>query len=106
MILNTFAEGTQRAVNFRRENQDKADRFFDCQMEDLVKAPLDTLKRIYEWLGKPLTVERERKAAEWLAANPQNKHGAHDYSLEAFGLEPETIKDAFKDYIAQSSKNK
>jgi hypothetical protein len=34
-----------------------------------------------------------------LSENPQNKHGAHRYSLEEYGLSAETVRTRLAGYI-------
>jgi hypothetical protein len=67
-------------------------------MDDLVAHPLETMGRVYERLGLPLSSEAERGMRAWQAANPQHKHGALRYSLERFGLSLAAVRDAFREY--------
>ena len=99
IILDTFSEGVKRAILFREIHEDLRDRFFDCHMEELMRDPMEVLKRIYSFIGQSFTKEKEERAKEWLQANPQNKHGSHHYSLESFGLEASQIQQVFKEYM-------
>jgi hypothetical protein len=73
-------------------------RFLDVHYADLVADPLRELRRIYDWLGDPLTAEAEAAMRAWLAANPQHKHGRHRYRLEDFGLDRDEVSRAFATY--------
>ena len=45
-----------------------------------------------------LSSEAAIRMRQWLAANPQPKHGEHRYSFEQFGLDEAKIKDKFASY--------
>ena len=34
-----------------------------------------------------------------VAANPQGKHGKHEYALEEYGLDPDQVRERFAAYI-------
>ncbi len=38
--------------------------------------------------------------SQWLAANPQNKFGRHEYKLEQYGLSVEQLRPRFERYLA------
>ena len=48
---------------------------------------------IYERLGYPTDAALKARMQQWLAENPSDKHGKHNYALEDFGLTPEIIRD-------------
>lgn len=77
------------------------ERVLDVRYADLVRAPIDTVRRIYDHFGYEYTPDFERLMQLWLYANPQHKHGVHRYSLEQFGLTPQRIDELFADYIRQ-----
>jgi hypothetical protein len=35
----------------------------------------------------------------FIGDNPQGKHGVHEYSPEQYGVVPETVRSAFRNYI-------
>jgi Sulfotransferase family len=74
------------------------DRFFDVAYEDIEADPLATVKRVYEFLGWPLTAEAETAMQAFLDANPKNKHGVHRYSLAEYGLSREQELARYADY--------
>ena len=47
------------------------------------------------------TFEAEQAMRDFLAANPKDKHGAHRYSLEQFGLDAEEQAGRFAGYRAR-----
>ena len=64
----------------------------DVQYADLVADPIGTVRRIYEHHGCDYSDEFENGMKQWLADNRQHKHGAHRYSLEAYGLDAEPVR--------------
>lgn len=77
------------------------ERICDVRYKDLVKNPLETVRRIYEHLGYTYSDEMEERMQSWLNKNPKNKHGKHRYRPEQFGLTKEAIRTAMKPYCDQ-----
>jgi hypothetical protein len=73
-------------------------RVFDVVYRDLVRDPTGTVRRIYERFGLPMSADLATNLQDWLARNPQDKHGRHRYSLEQFGLDRDAIDQLFPGY--------
>jgi hypothetical protein len=73
-------------------------RFYDIDYRDLVGDPIGTVSTLYDGLGWELTPETLGRFRSYLDANPQGKHGRHDYSLDQFGLTEHQIRERFADY--------
>ncbi len=88
-IAADWADRWARALDEFLAVRDRAPaaQFLDVTYESIERAPLETVQRVYEFLGWPLTDEARAAMAGFLAANPKDKHGAHRYTLEQFGLE-------------------
>jgi Sulfotransferase family len=74
-------------------------RFFDVSYHDMMASPVRTVERIYQHFGLEMKQSHARAITAWLADNPATKHGQHQYSSEAFGLEAQSINRQFKDYV-------
>jgi len=74
------------------------DRFFDVSYEELVKDPIQTARRIYKKFGYNFTSGFEQSMHTWLHENPQHKHGVHEYSIEQFGLDYDSVTRRFATY--------
>jgi hypothetical protein len=74
------------------------ERFLDIHYEAIVGSPLETIERIYEFLGWRLSDTARETMTTFLARNPKNKHGAHRYSLAEFGLDRETERKRYTEY--------
>jgi hypothetical protein len=72
--------------------------FLDVQFVDTVKRPLDVVKRIYEFIGWPLTADAERAMKDWLAEDEKARVGGHEYTPEEFGLSAAQLRTDFAAY--------
>ena len=82
-----------------RQQLDKEDQIIDLKFEDFVGDQMGTVKKIYQQFNWQLTEASKLNMENFLAANPKDKHGVHNYSLEQIGLTNEIINQAYKDYI-------
>lgn len=77
------------------------DRFVDVWYLDAVRDPVAQARRIYEAAGLAFTAEVERAMRDFMATNPREGRPPHQYTLEEFGLTPESIARDFADYRAR-----
>ena len=56
------------------------------------------MRRIYDWLGEPLTPEAERAMRQWTSENARGKRPPHEYALEDFGYSESALAQAFAPY--------
>lgn len=75
--------------------------FYDVHYLDLLHDPFATVRRVYEHFGLLLRPEAEARMRGWLAANPQDKHGLHHYTLDEYGLDADEIEQRFEGYCAR-----
>lgn len=87
-----------RAMAVRDGTPELADRFFDLQYEDIVRDPLDCVRRIYSHFGLDLSADAEERMERFLVENPRDKHGTHRYTLDMFGLDAEKTAERFAAY--------
>lgn len=76
----------------------ESDRVIDVQYDDTVKDPVGTVRRVYEHFGLDRTPAVDEAVRAYLVENPRDKHGAHKYTLEEFGLDRDEVDAAFADY--------
>jgi len=72
--------------------------FLDVAYESIERAPLETIERVYDFLGWPLGDAGRGAIERFLAANPKDKHGVHRYTLEQYGLDPAALTRRFAGY--------
>jgi hypothetical protein len=99
-IARDWADRWARALDGFLAVRDGAapEQFFDVSYESIERAPLETIERVYEFLGWPLSEEARAAMTRFLEANPKDKHGTHRYTLEQFGLDPAAEQRRFSRY--------
>ncbi|MBX3450321.1 MAG: sulfotransferase [Planctomycetaceae bacterium] len=90
-VLSTLARPQQRADRVPVSDR----RVLQIDYQHLVDNPIETVTGIYHHFEIPLPQDMVERMKKWLSDNPQNKHGKHKYSLEQFGLSPESLVAAF-----------
>lgn len=96
-----WGDGLLRALEQRDDGRLPVDRFIDIDYRAIVSRPIETVKTIYARFGRELTPASEQAMRAFLAANPKDKHGAHHYSLEQFGLDADEQAERFHGYRAR-----
>lgn len=74
------------------------ERFMDVSYHDVMADPVRTVERIYARFGLRLSETAAANIRDWVARNPQTKHGVHKHSPEDFGLEADAINREFARY--------
>ena len=97
-VSRRWTNGLDRAMRLRRSGRVSPDRFFDVHYHEMLRDPLTVVRRIYAHFDIPLTEAASAAMRRFLVENPKDKHGAHRYSLSAFGLDPDDLGRRFKAY--------
>ena len=87
-----------RALNHcMKISEQHPDNFLDLEFLNMIKDPIDEMKKIYEFIGEPFGEKTEVAMEAW---REENKHemGAHKYSLEEYDLTESQINDNFAKY--------
>jgi hypothetical protein len=95
--LEIWAAGAEEAIAVRRDC-DPA-QFYDLYFSDFMHDPVGAVKSIYRQFGQTLSEEGERKLVEWNEANPQSKHGKHEYERKETGVTNVEILNRFATYM-------
>jgi hypothetical protein len=77
------------------------DRIIDVHYADLIRDPLPAMRKLYRSLGDEFTPDAEAGMRGWLAENPQEKFGKHEYKLARFGLIPDQVRGMFERYLSK-----
>ena len=92
-----WSVGMQRALAFRDAGNN--DRFFDLDFAAVQHDPIGEVKRLYTWLGEPVSDEFEAgMCAWWQAAGASRLPNTHP-DAAAFGLSMEAVRPLFADYV-------
>lgn len=77
------------------------ERFVDVRYDELLRAPLDAIERIYAHANRPLT-EPARQAMQQLSAAETRAHTSrHSYRLADFGLSPHVVRRELASYYGR-----
>lgn len=89
-------KGVSDAMEARRSLP--ADAFLDVHYADLMADPMKQVRRIYDFLGWPLTAETVAAMNAFRAENPKDGRGVHRYGPEDFGLDRARLDRDFAAY--------
>lgn len=90
-----------RYMDLRDAMPDKANQIFDLRYQDLMKDPLATVSSIYSHWDLEFSDEARQRVQAYIERNPQGRHGKHQYSFEATGLDLEEERAKFAPYQAR-----
>lgn len=88
--------GMRRMIAFREAGNE--DRFFDIHFAPFQKDPFPTLERLYDFVGEEFTDEARARMKAWRDSTPKDKHGAHEYHPEEYGLDVGQLRERFRFY--------
>lgn len=91
-----MARALERAIAHRDRARPEA--FYDLHYGDFVADPVGAIRRAYSYFGLELSRAAERRMRAYLRDDPPGKRSPHRYSLEAFGLDASSVRDAFRAY--------
>ncbi len=97
--LDWWAKLVGQSLAQRKRFADRRDQFFDVRLRETVADPLDVVQRMYGHFGYQLSGEVEAKMREFMAKHPRDRHGAHTYAPEDFGIDPVRDRGPFEEYI-------
>ena len=88
----------EQGMQSRRRHPERESQIVDLHLSEIVSDPIACVRRIYERLDVAFTADLEQRMRAYVAAHPRDEHGVHRYSLDAFGLDANEIRQAFKGY--------
>lgn len=93
-----FAASLEREIAGRDGGALPDAHFADLRYADFMADPVRAIGGIYERFGWEYPGTLQESIRSYLEAKRQGTHGAHRYSLEAFGLDPEVERKRFAFY--------
>ncbi|MFT4570840.1 MAG: hypothetical protein ACI8TX_001231 [Hyphomicrobiaceae bacterium] len=97
IVLEYLARSLEAGMEQRAAGDAK--HFLDLDYREFVSSPLPSIERVYDYFGLALTDDAARMMRDYIASNPQGKHGSHRYSLAQYGLSAEAVRDRLGFYI-------
>jgi Sulfotransferase family len=98
-MLELVSQHVNRLVAFDiAESASRRQRLVHVDYYQLVGAPEAALQPAFEAVGLEWTPQVAERIRSWRSANPKGKRGTHDYRLDDYGLDRETVAEAFSGY--------
>lgn len=91
-------DGLDRSVDARQDGTVDSQQVVDVQFRAFMADPFGTIAAVYDRLGYELTPVAEERMRAFLADNPRDKHGRHEYTFAATGLDPGEIRERARRY--------
>jgi hypothetical protein len=98
--VRQWTVGMRRALEFRDAGNDE--RFFDLDFRAVRHDPVGEVRRLYGWLGEPVTAEFEAGMRRWWHDNAENREENVHPDPAYFGLDLAEVRPMFADYVARS----
>ncbi|MGO4445923.1 sulfotransferase [Mycobacterium sp. 2YAF39] len=95
--ITQWSTGMDRALKFRAAGADA--RFHDIDFRAMQDDPIGEVRRLYAWLGEPVTEKFEDAMRRWWVDNAENREPHPKADPEVFGLDLNTIRPLFATYV-------
>jgi hypothetical protein len=99
--VEQWSLGMRRAMEFRDSGHD--DRFFDMDFRTVQRAPVEEVRRLYDWLGEPVTPEFEAGMRRWWHDNAEAREPNAPPDPATYGLDLEKVRPLFAGYVARAA---
>ena len=73
----------------------------DVTHEDFRRAPMNTVEKIYSFVGIPLSPRVRQAMEQRIAEDPERQFGAHHYRIEDFGITAAGVRERFGNYMVR-----
>lgn len=90
--------GLRRGLDMR-DALFKSGNVYDMQYRDVMRDPVAAIAAAYDHFGMTLSDASRANIRAFLADNEKDKHGAHHYTAEEYGLDEAVLGRTFKPYI-------
>ena len=74
-------------------------RFLDVHQREFAAAPIETVERVYDFVGLDLAGDVAERMRTWVDGNRPHARGVHHYTAAEFGLDESGLRAAFAEYI-------
>jgi hypothetical protein len=94
-----WATGMERLLRFRATHGDE--RFHDIEFRDMQRDPLGQVRRLYAWLGEPVTDGFATGLRRWWVANGGTREANIHPDAAEFGIDRDEVRVRFAAYSAK-----
>lgn len=100
--VDHWSLGMQRVLEFRADGND--DRFYDIDFTTMQSDPIGEVKRLYAWLGSPVSTEFEDQMQSWWSHAQAEREPSSHADAADFGLDLDAVRPLFADYVARAAR--
>ncbi len=97
--VDQWVIGMDRLLDFRDSGREH--RFFDIDFRQMQSDPIGEVRRLYGWLGEPVSPAFEEGMTRWWAENAATREENVHPDPSAFGLDLDEVRFRFAAYIAR-----
>jgi hypothetical protein len=101
--VTQWSTGVERVMTFRDGAAD--DRFYDIGFRAMQADPVGEVRRLYAWLGEPVTDDFEARMRAWWTENAEKREPHPKADPQAFGLDLNAIRPLFARYVDTYSRS-
>lgn len=103
-ILDYWAGEWER--NIRQRAALEPGSYCDVQFEDINRNSVGILERVYGFLDVKFDRAAEEAVLAWEAGNERHKYGFHRYDAADYGMTPEKVRNAYRNYLNYFTEDK
>lgn len=97
-ITMAFFYGLNHSVDVRRDAPFR-DRFVDVHFDELLRDPVDALRRAYAGMERELDAAHAERIRAYLRDKPKGKFGTHQYTPEDWGMTAAGLRTELAPYV-------
>jgi hypothetical protein len=95
-MVDFWEAALRRLVAFREAGNDY--RFYDIAFAAFQSDPIDEARKLYAWLGEPLTKTAEQNMLAWWRAQGEERHSPSKIDFSELGLSMDELRHRFAFY--------
>ncbi|HUC36324.1 MAG TPA: sulfotransferase [Acidimicrobiales bacterium] len=99
--VEQWSTAINRVMRFRDEGGD--DRFYDIDFRAMRSDPIGEVRRLYGWLGEPVTSTFESRMRHWWEANAADREPSEHSDPAAYGIDMDAVRPLFEEYVTRCS---
>jgi Sulfotransferase family len=99
--MEHWSVGMERAIEFRDRGNDH--RFYDIDFRSMQRDPVGEVRRLYDWLGEPVSPEFERGMQRWWREHAESREPTVHPPPERFGIDLDDVRVRFAEYTRRAS---
>jgi len=96
-----WERGMARLAAFRAQSDM---RFYDVDFDDLQTDPIGTIRRLYDWLGDPVSPDYVQAMEAWLLEHRKGKHGENRVAPQAYGLDAAVLRSRLAPFVTKETR--